>query len=271
MSSSTTAPQCVEPLLSALASHRLSHLPPLYQRDIVPGRFEAGRQVNYYSVTEAAYAGRDVARLSEVFAKESAIRYNRPFAGFEKAEAVSSVALYADCGSPRFADFPRGLKKTAKRADYCLVASNEAGEAAGYIGFGLCIAPAFEADLQGSTKALTVRLNVELTDIYTRKRFRVKGAANAMVTYAGFAIQEGLSHLAHSLAPLAGEVETPVNITTRVSSAFRSQSWTKAHEKLVEVAAASAAAVRATHRSRFLEIGGVEDERLLPPPVARSL
>jgi GNAT superfamily N-acetyltransferase len=153
-----------------------------------------------YAVVEPAHRGRKTVELDEVFAADEHIKYESSFAHRliqtppETSESPdTSTPFYGPYVPFAFGKFRHGLTRSAHEAHYCLVAQNGAGSPASFIAYSLALA-AQSVALPGA-KTTQLELRVALEQLYTRKRYRAKGAATALLQHLLDSVELELRHL----------------------------------------------------------------------------
>jgi GNAT superfamily N-acetyltransferase len=165
-----------------------------------------------YAVVEPAHRNRKTTELDEVFAADEHIRYESSFSHrFIKDQQEHcgdevQLPFYGRYASFPFGKFRHGLTRSLTHADYCLVAQNSAGSPAGFIAYSLTLGNSDATPQPGY-----LALQVTVQDLYTRKRYRGKGAATALIRHLCDSVELELRHLLE---------QYPEEPLTRVSISF---------------------------------------------------
>jgi GNAT superfamily N-acetyltransferase len=148
-----------------------------------------------YAVVEPAHRNRKTTELDELFAADEHVKYESSFSHRfikDQQEGLRSgnrqVPFYGRYASFPFGKFRHGLSRSTTQAQYCLVAQNSAGSPASFIAYSLT---ALTPDGQPNH----VKLQLTLQDLYTRKRYRGKGAATALIRHLCDSVELELRHL----------------------------------------------------------------------------
>jgi GNAT superfamily N-acetyltransferase len=165
-----------------------------------------------YAVVEPAHRNRKTTELDEVFAADEHIKYESSFSHRfikdpleDSRDGGAQVPFYGRYASFPFGKFRHGLSRSTTHADYCLVAQNSAGSPAGFIAYSLTLGNPGVQPLPGH-----LAFEVTVQDLYTRKRYRGKGAATALIRHLCDSVEIELRHL---IGQLPEEPLTNVSIS----------------------------------------------------------
>ena len=172
-----------------------------------------------YAVVEPAHRSRKASELEKLFAADEGVKYESSFAHrFIKEDLLSSACqsealpFYGAYHPCAFGRNRHGLTRTPQDARYCLVAQNGAGSAAGFIDYSVAVCE--PADTTQPHASSSAALRVTLEGLYTRKRYRGKGAATALIRHLCDTVEVELRFLLEQphvepLTNLAVSVHTP--------------------------------------------------------------
>lgn len=209
-------------------------------------------QERHYEMVSPEASGLTASELEDLFAADSKINYrpkfkHHSFAGDEKDLMGGMCPLYAEnLESAEYFKLAKGISTTPRSANYMLIATNQKGTIVGYVSFTISLGSAGDEDdiwegepcddegEPGDESSRTVYVFLELNRIYTRARYRGKGAGDAMSTAMGYAYKAEIEHIASQLAPLALELGVQFPVQTEVMSDWESHTGKMAHYMLMD-------------------------------------
>jgi GNAT superfamily N-acetyltransferase len=158
------------------------------------GRSTSERRFSY-AIVEPAHRGRKIKELEELFIADDNVKYESSFAHrFAGSAGDTDTPFYARYQPYPFGKIRHGITRSEREAQYCVVAQNAAGSPAGFIAYSVALAR--DSDFS---------LHVQTEGIYTRKRYRGKGAATALLRHLCDTVELELRHLLTTSTHLAGK------------------------------------------------------------------
>lgn len=213
---------------------------------LVPAMVSGSEREYLYQVVDAGKTGLNAKQLRALFEEDQKSKYSRQFFHQNGDDDTNGAIQW---GAPDYADelnlrrlgsVRYGVKrsKEGNEALHQLFARKPNGDVLGFIEFTLRISPygQYEADprqyyRENPSKPVEVAMTVSLNRIYVRKRYRGRGAAEAMLSCLGYAVCEELGQMKALLRPIAEANKVPVLIEPTLYSDWCSRSGKVAHYK----------------------------------------
>lgn len=141
---------------------------------------------------------------------------------------------------------PKGIEAQESAARYCIFARNtgpRGGRVTSFIRFSVVL-DSFENvfgtvgdgedDNKDEDDVRTVYMNISIEQMYTRTRFRGRGAGTALLERMGEMIWDELGHLAKQLAPVTSETGVEFRLQPYVYNEWNSRTGQLAHDQFME-------------------------------------
>lgn len=200
----------------------------------VEGRFE---------IVSPQQTGKTAEYLADFFNKDQKQAWTTEFEHPMIESESSSWPMHCHTLSIKASDFiPEGIKADDEGARYCLLARNEQGRITSFSQFSISLSTfedvfgEFGEGYEGTDvdDAYSFYLNIDLELIYTRARFRGRGAGVALLSAMTGVIESEISHICTQLAPVARETGVVFRMLPCVTSELNSRAGELAHNKLME-------------------------------------
>lgn len=223
-----------------------------------------------YAVVEPAHRGRKTVELDEVFAADEHIKYESSFdhrlipTTSEPSGQETPSPFYGSYEPFAFGKFRHGLTRSAREAYYCLVAQNGAGSPASFIAYSLNVAGK-SVGLPGQ-KTTQLELCVNLEQLYTRKRYRAKGAATALLQHLLDSVELELRHM---LNQPAEDIVSTVTVCIAATQPRTSTTAQLVRRLVVEGLLERLESLRTTYPELKISLGA-SDATPLPAPLKRT-
>ena len=135
-----------------------------------------------------------------------------------------------------------GIRSDDKSAQYCLFARNEQGRITSFIRFSISLQPLesifgeYDPENEDTdiSDAWTCYLNIELYEIYTRARFRGRGAGVALLSAMQQVVQDEFQNLSEQLAPVSKATGIVFQLHPYVYNKLSSRAGMLVHNKLMD-------------------------------------
>jgi hypothetical protein len=197
-----------------------------------------------FELVSPQQTGKTAEYLEEFFKKDQKQAWSTEFSHpLISDEGVENEVMHCHSLVIKASDFiPSGIDSDAKGARYCLFARNDKGRITSFIRFSVSLdtfenvfgeydPDDAEAD---ATDAISFYLNINFDVIYTRARFRGRGASIALLSVMQQVVQDEVLHISQQLAPVSTATGVVFKLQPYVTSELNSQTGELAHNMLME-------------------------------------
>lgn len=231
------------PLSQALDGLRLSqpHLPEASEPDRTFWVADDNLNETAFKVVSPAQTGKTAAALLRLFQTDMKQDWPVPFS-HPVFDANEDVALFSRL--PMYFHRMRleeklfegdGIVRNPQSTDYFLLLANEQGRFTSFAKFKIGLGDWFWGGFTpGEDEQQGVELTIELDALYTRCRFRGRGACTALAEAVAYLADQEIQNLAAQLAPFHAKTGTPVRVVPNLISCWKSKTGLLAHEKVVD-------------------------------------